>query len=915
MRPGASREELGELLATTFVGGTAAPTIRAGRSTAQSLQNDTEVIEGLKAGHLDRLHRLYRLSRRVPWTIPELDRTIGRLTAKGLSSGLGDTALLRIARLLEHQEQLGLSVEELCGLWSELPNDPVDGGPGLFDALFNPPQLASLGTPLAYASNPQGSFQHPSFNNAGTSLPQDDNTLARLLAGLRVSDEELVQLLLKLALPLGLSADKKLKLSIRNLTLLVPACHARPLPRVDRRRPLPALGGRRAYRPRRRPGRPPVPSGTGRSRARASSTISTRCSRRIAGRAKAASPPTRSPSSPAARSSTRRHSSPPRSAPTPQASSTRSSLNCSPTARSSSRTPCSAGCRTAAPRPSPKTSPAGSFRRTPRSSRHRLGRAGLRLKKEVAAADVTIPGPAAEFAVTKTEVAAELTKHSVNTLLGPSLAKALDFSVEKTTALLRLSGQDATLSSSGFRGSFTAVVYETSTDRSDLLTLAKALLPYAVLYRDELYDETTLDAIDQDAAVFAVDVSPLEPEAVRLATLFGRLASGPDPAYATSAPPADVAAVLAVANTGVTTATSDVLARALRTDAARIDALRPHLTATLPANRLDALAMMASCLELTGLLEISGETLRDLALTPGTGAEYGRLRRAADALFAAFRTKYESDAEFRKKIEPYEDTLRSRKRDGLVAFIRFRQPARFRLESDLYEYFLVDVEVEGCARTTRVAAAIFSLQLYVHRVLMHLERTETVDVGDRARIPRDEWEWRRHYRIWQANRRVFLYPENYLEPGLRDDKTPLFSELEDTLLQQQVTEQNVRDGYARYLTGFDELAGLEIAAACWQPGDAALESPDVLHLFGVTSSEPPVFYYRPIAGLEKAADTKSVQFDAVAQGRPPDLGEDVLGGRLSRHAVRLLGRDHHPAEDLAGQRLVDVHRRTGTSSR
>jgi hypothetical protein len=35
------------------------------------------------------------------------------------------------------------------------------------------------------------------------------------------------------------------------------------------------------------------------------------------------------------------------------------------------------------------------------------------------------------------------------------------------------------------------------------------------------------------------------------------------------------------------------------------------------------------------------------------------------------------------------------------------------------------------------------------------------------------WEWLRRYRQWQANRKVFLSPENYLEPELRDDKTPL----------------------------------------------------------------------------------------------------------------------------------------------
>src|SRR5207244_6647717 len=135
--------------------------------------------------------------------------------------------------------------------------------------------------------------------------------------------------------------------------------------------------------------------------------------------------------------------------------------------------------------------------------------------------------------------------------------------------------------------------------------------------------------------------------------------------------PADVAAVLEVAEKGLAgpgAATNDVLARALRTDSARVDALLPHLTATLPSKHLDALAMLADCLELTALLGVSGETLSDLALTPGTETEYKRLRRAADALFAAFRTKYGSDAEFRKKLEPYEDTLRARKRDGLVAF-------------------------------------------------------------------------------------------------------------------------------------------------------------------------------------------------------------------------------------------------------
>jgi SpoVK/Ycf46/Vps4 family AAA+-type ATPase len=29
------------------------------------------------------------------------------------------------------------------------------------------------------------------------------------------------------------------------------------------------------------------------------------------------------------------------------------------------------------------------------------------------------------------------------------------------------------------------------------------------------------------------------------------------------------------------------------------------------------------------------------------------------------------------------------------------------------------------------------------------------------------WKWRKNYRVWDANRRIFLYPENWIEPDLR----------------------------------------------------------------------------------------------------------------------------------------------------
>ena len=34
-----------------------------------------------------------------------------------------------------------------------------------------------------------------------------------------------------------------------------------------------------------------------------------------------------------------------------------------------------------------------------------------------------------------------------------------------------------------------------------------------------------------------------------------------------------------------------------------------------------------------------------------------------------------------------------------------------------------------------------------------------------------KWEWRKRYRVWEANRKVFLYAESFVEGDLRDDKT------------------------------------------------------------------------------------------------------------------------------------------------
>ena len=101
--------------------------------------------------------------------------------------------------------------------------------------------------------------------------------------------------------------------------------------------------------------------------------------------------------------------------------------------------------------------------------------------------------------------------------------------------------------------------------------------------------------------------------------------------------------------------------------------------------------------------------------------------------------------------------------------------------NDLYTRFLIDVEMAPCMMTSRIKQAISTVQLFVQRCLMNLEPDVSFSFD-----AVNEWKWRKNYRVWEANRKVFLYPENWIEPELRDDKSSFFKDLENELLQKRL---------------------------------------------------------------------------------------------------------------------------------
>jgi Tc toxin complex TcA C-terminal TcB-binding domain/Neuraminidase-like domain/Hemopexin len=197
------------------------------------------------------------------------------------------------------------------------------------------------------------------------------------------------------------------------------------------------------------------------------------------------------------------------------------------------------------------------------------------------------------------------------------------------------------------------------------------------------------------------------------------------------------------------------------------------------------------------------------------------------------------------------DELNVAARDALVARMLSigtgAEPA-YRTARELFDRFLVDVQMGGRGRTSRVREAIAATQLFLQRYLLRLEEVAGPAAADGDGSLREQlagwWSWMRNYRVWEANRKVFLYPENYLRPELRPSRTPAFRSLQSDLLQGEITADAVEAAYKRYLDEYTEVSRLTIAGGYVYTKDQDPDGPRRLVVFGRTKTDPRRYYFR-----------------------------------------------------------------------
>jgi Tc toxin complex TcA C-terminal TcB-binding domain/ABC toxin N-terminal region/Neuraminidase-like domain/Putative peptidoglycan binding domain/Salmonella virulence plasmid 28.1kDa A protein len=206
------------------------------------------------------------------------------------------------------------------------------------------------------------------------------------------------------------------------------------------------------------------------------------------------------------------------------------------------------------------------------------------------------------------------------------------------------------------------------------------------------------------------------------------------------------------------------------------------------------------------------------------------------------------------------DPLRERQRAALVSYLMPKRNARN--GNELYDDFLIDVEMSPCMMTTRIKQAISSVQLFIQRSLMNLEE----DVFMTSKEAREWAQWRKQYRMWEANRKILLYPENWIEPELRDGKSQFFEQMQDELLQTDVTKDSAETAFVHYLEKLQEVGRLEIVGM-YHETEAATDKTsavNVMHVIGRSSSAPHVHYYR--RQIDSASWTPWEKVEADIQG-------------------------------------------------
>lgn len=191
------------------------------------------------------------------------------------------------------------------------------------------------------------------------------------------------------------------------------------------------------------------------------------------------------------------------------------------------------------------------------------------------------------------------------------------------------------------------------------------------------------------------------------------------------------------------------------------------------------------------------------------------------------------------------NSLRRQRRDALVDYLVAHIVGRNNSDQwsnakALYEHFLIDHQMEPCFETTRILEAVTAVQLFAQRILFGVEPAIAAEPELKQR-----WTWMRNYRVWEANRKVFLFPENWLFPELRDDTSSSFKQLESALGQGELTQDLANQAFGKFLDDVAQVGQIQILSMFedvqWHEQERTGRT---LYIVGRTPNRPYKYFWR-----------------------------------------------------------------------
>ncbi|RON84831.1 neuraminidase-like domain-containing protein [Pseudomonas fluorescens] len=202
---------------------------------------------------------------------------------------------------------------------------------------------------------------------------------------------------------------------------------------------------------------------------------------------------------------------------------------------------------------------------------------------------------------------------------------------------------------------------------------------------------------------------------------------------------------------------------------------------------------------------------------------------------------------------------------------------------DLFELLRMDPLDNYPVQSSWVAEATSCAQQFIHAAYRKLEPgyEKTVFPTEHLKL----WELYSNYPDWAALALIAVYPENFINPFVRQRKTRLFKALENDLNQTRLNGDSVQRALQEYLKVFEQTCNLDVISACLD-GDSASHA--TYYFVGRQRVQPFQYFWRK-ADIELTATGNPVNPAAWSEWQPVDIpvGNRVLdmrplfwGGRL-----------------------------------